>query len=53
MSKSIEKLLRRMISPNADLRCTASDAMNDGYWRQVKEPAGLHSKESLLSISAS
>ncbi|KAK7048599.1 kinase domain-containing protein [Favolaschia claudopus] len=35
MSKPMERLLRRMISPNADLRCTASDAMKDSYWRQA------------------
>ncbi|KAJ6508433.1 hypothetical protein C8R45DRAFT_967415 [Mycena sanguinolenta] len=34
MSKTMEKLLRRMISPNADLRCTATDAMNDPCWRE-------------------
>ena len=33
MSKGVEKLLRRMIAPNADLRCTASDAMLDPYCR--------------------
>ncbi|KAJ6621778.1 hypothetical protein B0H10DRAFT_2015719 [Mycena sp. CBHHK59/15] len=46
MSKAIEKLLRRMISPNADLRCTATDAMNDTYWRQLKEPESLHRRSS-------
>lgn len=49
MSKAIEKLLRRMISPNADLRCTASDAMKDSYWRQLKESDNLHSKHALRS----
>lgn len=33
MSQGLECLLRRMIAPNADLRCTATDAMEDGYWR--------------------
>ncbi|KAF7298854.1 Protein kinase domain-containing protein [Mycena indigotica] len=37
MSKGMERLLRRMISPNADLRCNATDAMNDSYWRAMKE----------------
>ncbi|KAJ7784292.1 hypothetical protein B0H16DRAFT_1491934 [Mycena metata] len=46
MSKTIEKLLRRMISPNADLRCTASDAMNDSYWRPVKERDPLHRRSA-------
>ncbi|KAK0188110.1 hypothetical protein F5146DRAFT_1062051 [Armillaria mellea] len=37
MSKGMEKLLRRMISPNADLRCTASEAMQDPYWKSREE----------------
>ncbi len=37
MSKGMEKLLRRMISPNADLRCTASEAMQDPYWKTREE----------------
>ncbi|KAJ7754129.1 hypothetical protein B0H14DRAFT_3117158 [Mycena olivaceomarginata] len=48
MSKTIEKLLRRMISPNADLRCTASDAMNDSYWRHSKETESSHSNTHYL-----
>ena len=32
MSSGMEKLLRRMISPNADMRCTATEAMADPYW---------------------
>ncbi|TDL22269.1 kinase-like protein, partial [Rickenella mellea] len=32
MSKNVEKLLRKMITPNADLRITAEDAMKDSYW---------------------
>ena len=32
MSKGVEKMLRRMVSPNADLRWTASEAMEDDYW---------------------
>ncbi|KAJ7600903.1 hypothetical protein C8J56DRAFT_911575 [Mycena floridula] len=34
MSKSAERLLRRMIAPNADLRCTATEAMNDAFWHK-------------------
>ncbi|KAF8627400.1 hypothetical protein AX17_006215 [Amanita inopinata Kibby_2008] len=36
MTQGIEKLLRRMIAPNADLRCTATDAMADEYWHHRK-----------------
>jgi serine/threonine-protein kinase GIN4 len=32
MSKGAEKMLRRMIQPNADLRCTAPDVLQDPYW---------------------
>ncbi|PFH46524.1 hypothetical protein AMATHDRAFT_199381 [Amanita thiersii Skay4041] len=32
MSQDVERLLRRMTAPNADLRCTATDAMEDEYW---------------------
>lgn len=43
MSKAVEKLLRRMIAPNADLRCTASEAMFDPYWLQREESVSSHS----------
>ncbi|TFK27626.1 hypothetical protein FA15DRAFT_701826 [Coprinopsis marcescibilis] len=32
-SPPMERLLRRMMSPNADLRCTAAQALADGYWQ--------------------
>jgi serine/threonine-protein kinase GIN4 len=32
MSKGIEKMLHRMIQPNADVRCTAAEALGDPYW---------------------
>ena len=32
MSKGIEKMLHRLIQPNADVRCTASNALDDPYW---------------------
>src|SRR5882762_7300842 len=32
MSKGAEKLLKRMIAPNADLRCNATAAIADTYW---------------------
>ncbi|KIY46686.1 kinase-like protein, partial [Fistulina hepatica ATCC 64428] len=31
-SQGMEALLRRMIAPNADLRCTAAQVMLDAYW---------------------
>ena len=32
MSRAIEKLIRRMVAPNADVRCFASEALDDLYW---------------------
>ena len=32
MSRGIEKLIRRMVAPNADVRCLASEALDDPYW---------------------
>jgi len=32
MSKGMEKMLHRMIQPNADLRCTAPEVLQDPYW---------------------
>ncbi|KAJ7643947.1 kinase-like domain-containing protein [Roridomyces roridus] len=50
MSKAMEKLLRRMISPNADLRCNATDAMNDSYWRQSSESSHRRSASYTSSV---
>ena len=32
MSKGVEKMLHRMIQPNADLRCTVPEVLQDPYW---------------------
>lgn len=32
MSKGVEKMLHRMIQPNADLRYTAPEVLQDPYW---------------------
>lgn len=32
MSQPVERLLKRMIAPNADLRCTAAELTGDPYW---------------------
>ncbi|KIK69680.1 hypothetical protein GYMLUDRAFT_34080 [Collybiopsis luxurians FD-317 M1] len=37
MSKGMERLLKRLLSPNADLRCTADEAMKDIYWAEVQQ----------------
>ena len=42
-SKDMERLLHRMMSPNADLRFTAKQAMSDVYW-QMQTQDVLHSK---------
>ncbi|KAF7348357.1 Protein kinase domain-containing protein [Mycena sanguinolenta] len=51
MSKTMEKLLRRMISPNADLRCTATDAMSDPCWRDFREVESSHRRSSSYNSS--
>lgn len=52
MTTGIEKLLRRMIDPNADLRCTASVAMKDPYWSQTSsENAQISSNRTAHSHS--
>jgi serine/threonine-protein kinase GIN4 len=43
MSKGAEKMLRRMIQPNADLRCTAPEVLRDPYW-DASLPAPGHKK---------
>ena len=52
MSNSMEKLLQRMILPNADLRCTAEAAMTDPYWStpdpESKATKAVHSGSSYL-----
>lgn len=45
MSKTIEKLLRSMILPNADLRCTATEAISDGYWSEKDSISTLSHRE--------
>lgn len=43
MSKGMEKMLQRMIAPNADLRCNAVDVLGDSYWNEhVKSIAVSH-----------
>lgn len=49
ISQGIEKLLQRMLSPNADLRCTASQAIADDYWHPRKESSASHSE--LLGVN--
>ncbi|TFK91868.1 hypothetical protein K466DRAFT_481834 [Polyporus arcularius HHB13444] len=51
MSKGVEKLLRRMILPNADLRCTACDAMADPYWTQTEAQPQAHKKSASIAHS--
>lgn len=54
MTTGIEKLLRRMVTPNADLRCTASAAMKDPYWTQSRaEDAQISTNRTAHSHSGS
>ncbi|KAA1475650.1 hypothetical protein DENSPDRAFT_883723 [Dentipellis sp. KUC8613] len=50
MSKGAERLLRRMIQPNADLRCIAADAMADPYWDA--SASSSHRKSASLSFAS-
>lgn len=44
-------MIRRMLSPNADLRCTAAEAMKDSYWQQTKDAeASSHSTRHKLDF---
>jgi hypothetical protein len=51
MSKGIEKLLKRMVAPDAVLRCSAADAMVDAYWGGRMEPVG-HSMYFIFPVRA-
>ncbi|KAI0315826.1 hypothetical protein OF83DRAFT_1061408 [Amylostereum chailletii] len=53
MSKGAERLLRRMIQPNADLRCMAADAMKDSYWTQAAEAPTVSHKRAASTSSIS
>ena len=45
LSPSVERFLKRMIVPNADLRCTAAEIMGDPYWDATPlTPAHDHSR---------
>ncbi|TFK95795.1 kinase-like protein [Pterulicium gracile] len=45
MSRSLEKLLQKMLCPNAEMRCTAVEACNDIYW-SVESPSSTVSSHS-------
>lgn len=49
MSQPAERLLKRMIVPNADLRCTAAELMGDPYW-DVIPATPVHGHSRLLII---
>lgn len=45
-------MLHRMIIPNAEARCTASDAMTDSYWMEEINADGMSVNESLMTMSS-
>ncbi|KAH8108677.1 kinase-like protein [Phellopilus nigrolimitatus] len=53
MSKPAERLLLRMISPNADIRYTASQAMGDVYWSDESDAEVLSDAQEESSVPAS
>ncbi|KAI9509467.1 kinase-like domain-containing protein [Russula earlei] len=46
MSKGVEKMLHRMIQPNADLRCTALELLEDSYWTPPLPASGRRAPAS-------
>ncbi|KAL1760194.1 hypothetical protein FB107DRAFT_270243 [Schizophyllum commune] len=53
MSRGMEKLLRRMMSPNADLRCTASAALEDPYWAADAHPHRRTASDNSIAYDTS
>ncbi|KAJ3572947.1 hypothetical protein NP233_g2751 [Leucocoprinus birnbaumii] len=53
MTTEMEKLLQRMIAPNADLRCTASQAMADEMWSPRHESTIAHRRAASTSDTSS
>ena len=53
MSRGMEKLLRRMMSPNADLRCTASAALEDPYWAADAHPHRRSASDNSIAYDTS
>lgn len=51
MSKGMEKLLRRMLEPSADIRCDAIDAMADTYWVGRIETAAVEHSMFLFILA--
>jgi hypothetical protein len=52
MSKSMERMLRKMVVPNADLRYTAPQAMLDPFWDYRKTSATTHSMDPVNRLYA-
>ncbi|KAJ3867714.1 hypothetical protein EV359DRAFT_33805 [Lentinula novae-zelandiae] len=53
MSKGMERLLKRMLSPNADLRCNADEAMQDIYWAQMQQSNHVNEHRRSASYTSS
>ncbi|KAF8827785.1 hypothetical protein HHX47_DHR4000105 [Lentinula edodes] len=53
MSKGMERLLKRMLSPNADLRCNADEAMQDIYWAQLQQSNHINEHRRSASYTSS
>ncbi|KAF8349484.1 hypothetical protein F5887DRAFT_1235165 [Amanita rubescens] len=52
MSLDLERLLCRMITPNADLRCTATGAMADDYWHR-RNGSDMHRRSASCNTCSS
>ncbi|EJC98855.1 kinase-like protein [Fomitiporia mediterranea MF3/22] len=51
MSSGAERMLRKMICPSTEERCTASDAMTDPYWMEEIDADGMSVNSSLMMMS--
>lgn len=51
MSKGMEQMIRRMATPNADLRYTAPQAMTDSFWDYRRSSVTAHRRSSSYTSS--
>ncbi|KAG9315954.1 hypothetical protein JVU11DRAFT_3608 [Chiua virens] len=50
LSQSVERFLKRMIVPDADLRCTALEMIGDAYWDMTPAPPHAHRKSASAAV---
>ena len=50
MSRGVEKLIRRMVAPNADVRCFATEALDDSYWVPKEALKAVHKAAHRMGV---